>query len=48
MHVPRQIDCIAASLRNHDKKVFVIVGDGGALMTGSELATASLKRQKLL
>ena len=34
---------IAASLRNHDKKVFVIVGDGGALMTGSELATASLK-----
>ena len=39
---------IAASLRNHDKKVFVIVGDGGALMTGSELATASLKKAKII
>ena len=39
---------IAASLRNNDKKVFVIVGDGGALMTGSELATASLKKAKII
>ena len=39
---------IAASLRNHDKKVFVIVGDGGALMTGSELATASLKKATII
>ena len=31
---------IAAALRFPDKQVFSIVGDGGALMTGSELATA--------
>ena len=35
---------IAASLRFPDKKIFSIVGDGGALMTGSELATAILKK----
>ena len=31
---------IAAALRFPDRQVFSIVGDGGALMTGSELATA--------
>ena len=39
---------IAASLRFPDKKIFSIVGDGGALMTGSELATAILKKAKLI
>ena len=39
---------IAASLRNIDKKTFVIVGDGGALMTGSELATAVLKKANII
>ena len=39
---------IAASLRFPDKKIFSIVGDGGALMTGSELATAISKKAKII
>ena len=39
---------IAASLRFPERTVFSIVGDGGALMTGSELATAISKRAKLI
>ena len=38
---------IAASLRFPDKQVFSIVGDGGALMTGSELATAVAHKAKI-
>jgi acetolactate synthase-1/2/3 large subunit len=37
---------IAASLRFPDQQVFGLVGDGGALMTGSELATAMLTGAK--
>ena len=38
---------IAAALRFPDKQVFSIVGDGGALMTGSELATAVANKAKI-
>ena len=38
---------IAASLRFPKRMVFSIVGDGGALMTGSELATAISKNARL-
>ncbi len=38
---------IAAALRFPDKQVFSIVGDGGALMTGSELATAVAQKAKI-
>ena len=38
---------IAAALRFPDKQVFSIVGDGGALMTGSELATAVAHKAKI-
>ena len=38
---------IAAALRFPDRQVFSIVGDGGALMTGSELATAVAQRAKI-
>jgi acetolactate synthase I/II/III large subunit len=37
---------IAASLRFPERQVFCFVGDGGALMTGSELATAMLTGAK--
>ncbi len=38
---------IAAAIRFPDKQVFSIVGDGGALMTGSELATAVAHKAKI-
>ncbi len=38
---------IAAGLRFPDRQVFSIVGDGGALMTGSELATAVAQKTKI-
>ena len=38
---------IAAALRFPDRQVFSIVGDGGALMTGSELATAVVQKAKI-
>ena len=38
---------IAAALRFPGKQVFSIVGDGGALMTGSELATAVAHKAKI-
>ncbi len=38
---------IAASIRYPNRMVFSLVGDGGALMTGSELATAVAKKAKL-
>ena len=38
---------IAAALRYPDRQVFSIVGDGGALMTGSELATAVAQKAKI-
>ena len=38
---------IAAALRFPDKQVFSLVGDGGALMTGSELATAVAQKAKI-
>ena len=38
---------IAAALRFPDKQVFSIVGDGGALMTGSELATAVAHKARI-
>ncbi len=38
---------IAAALRFPDRQVFSIVGDGGALMTGSELATAVAKNANI-
>ena len=39
---------IAASLRFPERTVITIVGDGGALMTGSELATLISKRANLI
>ncbi len=38
---------VAAALRFPDRQVFSIVGDGGALMTGSELATAIAQNAKI-
>jgi acetolactate synthase-1/2/3 large subunit len=38
---------VAAALRYPDRQVFSIVGDGGALMTGSELATAVAQKAKI-
>ena len=38
---------IAAALRFPNRQVFSIVGDGGALMTGSELATAVAQNAKI-
>ena len=38
---------ISAALRFPDRQVFSIVGDGGALMTGSELATAVAQKAKI-
>ena len=38
---------VAASLRYPDRQIFSIVGDGGALMTGSELATAVAQKAKI-
>ena len=38
---------VAASLRYPDRQTFSIVGDGGALMTGSELATAVAQKAKI-
>lgn len=38
---------IAAALRHPDRQVIALVGDGGALMTGSELATAVKERAKV-
>ena len=38
---------VAASLRYPDRQIFSIVGDGGALMTGSELATAIAQKAKI-
>ncbi|MDB2590846.1 thiamine pyrophosphate-binding protein [bacterium] len=38
---------IAAALRYPNRQVFSIVGDGGALMTGSELATAVAQKAKI-
>jgi acetolactate synthase-1/2/3 large subunit len=38
---------IAAAIRYPDRQVFSLVGDGGALMTGSELATAVAKKAKI-
>ena len=38
---------VAAALRYPNKQVFSIVGDGGALMTGSELATAVAQKAKI-
>lgn len=38
---------VAASLRYPDRQIFSIVGDGGALMTGSELATAVAQKTKI-
>ena len=38
---------IAAAIRFPERMVFSIVGDGGTLMTGSELATAVAKKAKL-
>ena len=38
---------IAAALRFPDRQVYSIVGDGGALMTGSELATAVAHKAKI-
>ncbi len=38
---------IAASLRFPERTVISLIGDGGALMTGSELATAMTKKSKL-
>ena len=37
---------VAASLRFPDRQVFGLCGDGGALMTGSEIATAMLTGAK--
>ena len=39
---------VAAALRFPNRQVFSIVGDGGALMTGSELATAVAKNAKMI
>jgi acetolactate synthase-1/2/3 large subunit len=38
---------VAAALRFPDRQVFSLVGDGGALMTGSELATAMAQNAKV-
>lgn len=38
---------VAAALRHPDRMVVVFVGDGGALMTGNELATAQLYQANL-
>ena len=38
---------VSAALRFPDRQVFSIVGDGGALMTGSELATAVAQKAKI-
>ncbi|MDA9915219.1 thiamine pyrophosphate-binding protein [Alphaproteobacteria bacterium] len=38
---------VAAALRYPNRQVFSIVGDGGALMTGSELATAVAQKAKI-
>ena len=38
---------VAASLRYPERQIFSIVGDGGALMTGSELATAVAQKAKI-
>ena len=38
---------VAAALRYPNRQVFSIVGDGGALMTGSELATAAAQKAKI-
>ena len=38
---------IAAALRFPNRQVFSLVGDGGALMTGSELATAVAQKAKI-
>ena len=38
---------IAAAIRYPDRQVFSLVGDGGALMTGSELATAVAQKAKI-
>ena len=38
---------VAAALRYPNKQVFSVVGDGGALMTGSELATAVAQKAKI-
>ena len=38
---------VAAALRFPDRQIFSIVGDGGALMTGSELATAVAQNAKI-
>ncbi len=38
---------IAAALRFPNRQIFSIVGDGGALMTGSELATAVAQKAKI-
>ncbi len=38
---------VAAALRFPNRQVFSIVGDGGALMTGSELATAVAQNAKI-
>lgn len=39
---------VAASLRHPDRKVLCLVGDGGMLMTGNELATAMMHGAKPL
>lgn len=38
---------VAAALRHPDRQVVALVGDGGALMTGSELATAVKEKAKV-
>ncbi|MDB2684203.1 thiamine pyrophosphate-binding protein [Alphaproteobacteria bacterium] len=38
---------VAAALRYPNRQIFSIVGDGGALMTGSELATAVAQKAKI-
>jgi acetolactate synthase-1/2/3 large subunit len=39
---------VAAALRHPDRQVFAFVGDGGFLMTGTELATAVQRRSRLV
>lgn len=38
---------VAAALRHPERQVIALVGDGGALMTGSELATAVKEKAKI-
>ena len=38
---------VAAALRHPERQVVALIGDGGALMTGSELATAVKERAKV-